>query len=259
MKISIVGSGNVATVMGRTIKEAGHEVLQVISRNLLHAEKLAVLVGATATVKVQALHPQCDFCIIAVGDSNIQLVANQLPVTNAVVVHTAGSVERDVLLQPNRAVGVIYPLQSLRSLIADLPKIPVLIDGVNSEVITRIRWFAETWASGVWQAGDEKRQQTHVAAVILNNFINHLVSLTHEYCNKENIDFEILKPLLKQTVTNLTFYNASELQTGPARRNDISTIKKHLLILNKQPVLRSLYLKLSESIINQQNLLFKNN
>ena len=41
MKIAIIGSGNVATQLGKAFRNAGHKIIFVYSRNLKHAEKLA--------------------------------------------------------------------------------------------------------------------------------------------------------------------------------------------------------------------------
>ncbi len=41
MRVVIIGAGNAATVLGRSIKIAGHDIIQVYSRHLLHAEDLA--------------------------------------------------------------------------------------------------------------------------------------------------------------------------------------------------------------------------
>jgi predicted dinucleotide-binding enzyme len=41
MDIVILGSGNVAAVLGRKFKAAGHNILQVISRNASAASSLA--------------------------------------------------------------------------------------------------------------------------------------------------------------------------------------------------------------------------
>ncbi len=41
MDIVIIGSGNVATVLGRKFKAAGHNIVQVFSRNAAAATQLA--------------------------------------------------------------------------------------------------------------------------------------------------------------------------------------------------------------------------
>jgi predicted dinucleotide-binding enzyme len=40
-EIVIIGSGNVASVLGRKFKAAGHEIIQVLSRNAKAASQLA--------------------------------------------------------------------------------------------------------------------------------------------------------------------------------------------------------------------------
>ncbi len=41
MKIVLIGSGNVATVLGRLFKKSGHVIQDVVSKNLDHAKTLA--------------------------------------------------------------------------------------------------------------------------------------------------------------------------------------------------------------------------
>ncbi|MBL7748604.1 MAG: NAD(P)-binding domain-containing protein, partial [Chitinophagaceae bacterium] len=41
MNIVLIGSGNVATVLGRKFKAAGHTILQIYSRNASAASELA--------------------------------------------------------------------------------------------------------------------------------------------------------------------------------------------------------------------------
>ncbi|MEI9934278.1 MAG: NAD(P)-binding domain-containing protein [Ferruginibacter sp.] len=41
MKVVIIGSGNIATIFGRLIKKAGHEITEVFSRQAEHAQILA--------------------------------------------------------------------------------------------------------------------------------------------------------------------------------------------------------------------------
>jgi len=39
----------------------------------------------------------------------------------------------------------------------------------------------------------------HVAAVYVNNFVNHLYQMGSEICEDHSVPFEILKPLIKET------------------------------------------------------------
>ncbi|MFT3946782.1 MAG: DUF2520 domain-containing protein [Agriterribacter sp.] len=250
MKIVIIGAGNVAHVLGRKIKAAGHTILQVISRNIDHAYALADLLEAGSNNYFSAVRHDADIYIIAVSDDAIPEIAAQLLIDNGIVVHTAGSVSKNVLQKAAHSFGVLYPLQSLSAQKEQIPEIPFLIDGNTEETITGIKKFALTLSGRVQYADDEMRQKVHTAAVMANNFTNFLYTLTNEFCKKENIDFKLLLPLLTETVQRLQYNEPLLLQTGPARRGDMVTIQKHLSILENYPVLHRLYQELSQLIID---------
>ncbi|MCC6289457.1 MAG: DUF2520 domain-containing protein [Chitinophagaceae bacterium] len=250
MNVVIIGTGNVATVLGRKIKAAGHTILQVISRNIDHAYALADLLGAGSNNYFSAVRQDADIYIIAVSDDAIPEVAAQLLIDNGIVVHTAGAVSKKVLEKSAHSFGVLYPLQSLSAQKEDIPQIPLLIDGNTDETIIQIEKFALTLSGQVQYADDEMRQKLHVGAVIVNNFTNYLYTLTDEFCKKENINFKLLLPLLTETVQRLQYDEPALLQTGPAKRGDTITIQKQLSILKTYPVLHQLYQEFSRYIID---------
>jgi predicted short-subunit dehydrogenase-like oxidoreductase (DUF2520 family) len=250
MNVVMIGTGNVANVLGRKIKAAGHTILQVISRNIEHAYALADVLGAGSNNYFSAVRPDADIYIIAVLDDAITEIAAQLLINDGIVVHTAGAVSKNILEKSATSFGVLYPLQSLSAQKEDIPEIPFLIDGNTNETIIRIKEFALTLSTQVQYADDDMRQKIHTGAVIANNFSNHLYTLTDEFCRKENIDFKLFLPLLSETVQRLQYNSPALLQTGPAKRGDTITIQKHLAILNTYPVLQHLYKEFSELIID---------
>ena len=106
-----------------------------------------------------------------------------------------------------------------------------------------------SFASNVSIADDEERIKYHVAAVLVSNFTNHMYAMADEFCHKENIDFKKLIPLIMETAGRIQNYEPQLVQTGPAIREDIYTLGKHLQVLSAHPDLKYLYLKLSESIL----------
>src|SRR5690242_1501417 len=131
MKISIIGAGNVATVLGRLLKHTNFIIEEIVSRNKMHAEKLAQELNAVAIENIQSLSSNSDVYIIAVNDDAVEMVSNQLRTDEKIVVHTCGSASIDVLKNTSKNIGVLYPLQSLRKEIPYLPAIPFLIDANN--------------------------------------------------------------------------------------------------------------------------------
>jgi len=248
MNVVLLGSGNTAMVLAKMIKTAGHSVLQVWSRSYDHAEELATRVAATATDSLNDLNLQADLYIVAVSDKAIPEIASKLNVHKKLVVHTAGSVSKDVFKKTSANYGVLYPLQSLRKEMIILPPVPFLVDGNTDEVVTLLHDFALSISDHVQVATDETRMQMHLAAVMVSNFTNHLYALTEDYCKDRHLDFSLLHPLIIEVACRLTQGNAVDMQTGPARRGDEETINKHLLLLEIDKHLQDLYHEFSESI-----------
>lgn len=167
------------------------------------------------------------------------------------IVHTAGSISKEILSTVSENYGVIYPLQSLRKENLELHQdIPLLIDGNSDEVIAVIETFANSLSSLITRADDNQRLRLHVAAVVVSNFPNHLYTLAADYCGREGLDFKILQPLIEETALRLRYHFPGQMQTGPAIRKDIVTLDKHLRILNQYPALKKIYLKITDSIMN---------
>ena len=248
MNVTLIGSGNVATVLGRLIKSAGHTVTEVYSRNLLHADILAKELGANATDDLAGVSVNADLFIISVSDAAIAGIAATLRLPGKMVVHTSGAVAANALKNISDNYGVLYPLQSLRKEANHIPSIPLLVDGSTETVAKEILSFAQSISTKVLFCSDDERLKLHAAAVIVSNFTNHLYALTADYCKKEHTDFSMLSPLIKEVANRVETYNPVNMQTGPAMRNDTLTVAKHLELLNEYPQLKKIYGEMTESI-----------
>lgn len=248
MKIVLIGSGNTATVLGKKMYRSGHTVLQVLSRNLQHAKKLAEDLNASYTDSLNALSTEADLYVIAVSDTAVETVAREFNTGNKPVVHTAGSVSMEVLKPVSSNYGVFYPLQSLRKDMQRIPEIPFLVDGCTTEIQVLLCDFATSLSSEVRICTDDQRLNMHLAAVISSNFTNHLYALTEQFCNHHQLSFDLLLPLINEVAFRLREGHAADLQTGPARRGDEATIQKHLQLLKDDEHLQQLYSLLSKSI-----------
>lgn len=251
MRVVIIGAGNVASVLGRRIKKAGHDIIQVISRSYGSAKELADELGCSASTNFSELDKTGELFLIAMSDNALNDLKEKINVGDKLVVHTAGSINKDVLKDVSTNYGVLYPLQSLRKENKDeTVVIPLLIDGINDYSIRQINEFAISISPVVSYTQDEQRLKLHVGAVLTNNFTNHLYCLALEYCEKENIDFKLLQPLIGETAARLKDHSPCDMQTGPAARKDVLTLDKHLRLLTTHPKLRTLYLRMTDSIMN---------
>jgi len=107
MDIVIIGSGNVAAVLGRKFKAARHQILQVASRNASEASRLAYEWDTESTNYLIMINKKADIYIIAVPDDAITEIISELKLpANKVVAHTAASVSKEVLKNVSEHYGV---------------------------------------------------------------------------------------------------------------------------------------------------------
>ena len=252
MNIVIIGSGNVAAVLGRKFTAAGHKIVQIISRNASAASDLAYEWDTESANYMSLVTNNADVYIIAVSDDALEEVARNLKLPGKVVAHTAGSVPKEILKNVSSHYGVFYPLQSLRKEISSLPEIPVFYEGNDKLAASVLQKLAQSVSfEQATPAGTEDRLKLHVAAVVVSNLTNHLYVLAEKYCQKEGINFHQVLPLIEETTARLKTTSPSKTMTGPATRNDQETIQKHLDLLKDHPHLQRIYQLLTESIQQQ--------
>ncbi len=241
MKVVIIGSGNVATVLGGKIRAAGHTILQVMARREEPAARLAAEWGCEFTTRWEEVSREGDIYIVSISDKALTGLGDVLQLPGKLVVHTAGAMGSKVLLSVSANSGVLYPLQSLRSAIRPFPEFPLLVTANQPQDLPVIEAFARTIASQVQQIDDESRLKLHVAAILVNNFTNYLYTQASVFCAAEKLDFSLLLPLIMETAKRITAYPPRDVQTGPAVRGDEQTIDRHLEILSNYKDLSELY------------------
>ena len=249
MDIVMIGSGNVAAVLGRKFIAAGHKIIQIIGRNATAASQLAYEWDTESANYMSLITRKADVYLIAVTDSVIAEIIADIKLPGKVVAHTAGSVSKDILKTVTDHYGVFYPLQSIRKDVNYLPDIPVYFEASDDKAESVLKKLAASISlKPPVIAGSEERLKLHVAAVIVNNFVNHLFALAEQFCREEKLDFRQLLPLIEETVQRLKSSSPADTQTGPAFRNDEQTLQKHLEILKNHPHLLHIYKVITESI-----------
>ena len=248
MQVTIIGSGNVATVLGRLLIEKGHTIKQVYSRNTAHAADLAKQFQAEAVSTLKVLDANADLYLLAVTDDALPEVAAQLSLGDKLVVHTAGSVSKEVLNKASINYGVLWPMKMIRRSMKTLEPVTVVVDGSSDPVICAVEKIAQLFSPLITRADDTTRVKMHMLAAITSNFTNHLYHLAADYCAAENIDFTFFYPLIEETAQRIQTTHPKQVQAGPAFRGDKQTLDKHKQLLAKYPRLEKLYQALSVSI-----------
>lgn len=249
MKVVCIGSGNVATHFSTAIVAAGMELVQVWSKNQAHAEVLAKQLGAEAISATAAIDLHADLYLIAVKDDAIPEMAAVLAGVNGLVVHTSGATDLDVFPAAMRNFGVLYPLQTFsRTKALDFSKVPLCLEAKNENLLNTLKNIALQLSPLVYEVNSLQRRILHLAAVFACNFSNHLYAIGQEILEKNQLDFEILRPLIMETAEKVQHAFPRDVQTGPAIRHDEQTLLKHKELLTGMPELQVIYETLSKSI-----------
>ncbi|AMC09965.1 hypothetical protein Lupro_01250 [Lutibacter profundi] len=244
IKVIILGAGNVAFhLTTNLLKNTEVKLLQVYNRNI---EKIQYLKNQTSITDKLTELKNADIYIIAISDDAISNFSSKLKLKNKLVVHTSGGTAMNEL-QSNSNKGVFYLVQSFsKERKVDFSKIPICIEAETDTDFKLLKKLAKSISNNIYPVNSNQRKSLHIAAVFVNNFVNHLYYIGHQICEEDKISFEILKPLILETANKITYLKPINAQTGPAMRNDMKTIEKHKTKLTSNQ--QEIYTLLTKSI-----------
>ncbi len=246
--VSIIGAGKVAHHLIFTLLEKqGVCLKQIYARN---PEKVSNLITKDKIVRNIADLAPADIFIVAVSDKAIEQITSEFTLNNPFIVHTSGSTPMSVIHNTNRK-GVFYMLQSFSfDKEVDFTNVPFCLEASDAQDFNLLEKLALTFSQRIYNISSEQRRVIHLSAVFANNFTNHMYSLAKGILEKNDVPFEILKPLILETAQKIQDLDPQLAQTGPAIRKDTSTINQHLELL-KDPIEKQIYQLITKSIIEQ--------
>lgn len=251
--INLAGAGNVATHLAKEFVRHGLTIRYLYNRSANKGAKLAALIDAIPVGDIHHLSQDADLLILAVSDDALPVMLEQLSLCPIPIVHTSGTTPIDILTPYTCHAGVFYPLQTFRTdQPVDFSQIPVCIEASNKKTENRLVELARKITLLVDVLTSEQRKILHLGAVMSGNFTNFLYVMAQELLEQYEISFELLKPLIRQTAKNIEQPLLFSMQTGPAIREDLETIKKHQEVLKNQEAYQELYQLMTELIINRK-------
>lgn len=247
MELSIIGAGNISWHLSQAFKNSGISIKQIFSRDLSKAKSMAKLVEAEPINSIKDLSPDTDLILICVSDKAIPEVVENIGFYDKTIAHTAGSVSLSALKKFTNH-GVFYPLQTFtKGNYLNLLQTPFCIEANNTETQTKLLNLAKQISNSIYELSSEQRLQCHLAAVFANNFSNHMFHAAEQILKQKNIPFDIIKPIIAETANKIQNLSPKTAQTGPAARNDKSTIEAHLKLLSDSEM-EKLYSFVSQNI-----------
>ena len=261
--VSFIGYGNLAYRLSIAFKMAGIEVPYIGGRDREEAGKLAHILNkpeyaATTLIKTQATTTLSaiegsDIVLLAVPDDAIADIAKRslfdIPGVNegkTAVLHSSGASDI-ALLSDIPHHGVLYPLMTLsKTKPIDMGLVPFFLEYSDSGVKERLIGICAAIGAQYMESDSAERLRLHLAAVYVSNFVNYLFGLAYDISAPNQM---FLMPLALETVRKAFLYGHPEtVQTGPAKRGDTETIRKHLELLKSLPEHKFIYEAISKLI-----------
>lgn len=248
--VSFAGAGKVAGALCKAIYQSGSSIQKIVSRNESNGRQLSD--SCKAQWSSDLIYPEStEIIIVAVPDHTLENVLNNIKCgKKTLVVHTAGSLGIDLFPFHIKQKGVFYPLQTFSQgrdiAFTNLPFLLEASDNHSNEILKNL---AESIGGKVYFVDNEHRRMLHLAAVFVNNFTNHMLRTGNEIASRAGFSPEVLKPLINETISKALDIGPENSQTGPAIRNDLNTIEKHLDLLSFSPEMQNMYREITRSII----------
>ncbi len=232
ISVVILGAGNVAHHLYKAFFSSENvTVTQWYNRNIQSMRPFNNEVQLTDDLSQLV---EADIYIIAVSDDAISELSQQLPFEDRLVVHTSGSVSPYDIDMKNRR-GILYPLQTFsREANINFSEVPLCIETLMRKDYDQLRELGQSISNNVKRVNSDQRASLHLAAVFVNNFTNQLFRIAHEITESQGTEFDLLKPLILETANKVQDLSPFKAQTGPAKRNDKKTIKRHLKMLDNE-------------------------
>lgn len=254
--ISFAGAGRVGTALCKEMYQAGFKIDLIVSVSPENGKSLAK--SCNSRWSSELVYPDhTDILIVAVPDQKLKEVLHNISCKpETLVIHTAGSIGIDDFPEHIKRKGVLYPLQTFsKDRNVSFKGLPFFIEASDEQSLAVLKQLAETIGGKAQYADSEHRRMIHLAAVFICNFTNHMLTQGQDIASKAGFPFDLLEPLLKETISKALDIGPGRAQTGPAVRNDQITIEKHLELLSFSPDMQRLYNEITRSIIQYYKIL----
>lgn len=245
--ISIIGTGNVATQLANAIAKSPLLRLDcVYGRSEVKLESFKKITSTKTSLDNMQ---NTGLLVFAIQDDALKSMTDKIAVGDILTVHTSGSVSVNVFKKYER-YGVFYPLQTFTAgREIDVEKIPFCLEAKNKKDLDILKNVAGALGANHYEVNSEQRAKLHLAAVYANNFVNSILAEAKKLSEKANLPFEILQPLVEETVKKGFELGPKNAQTGPARRGDHEVLKKQIDALDLDQ--KELYKTLTNSILKR--------
>ena len=244
-KIALLGSGNFAWQLYEFFRSGDVPLAYHYARS---TAGFSDFIPRESTLQCTELHPllEAEVIILAISDPALSELSGRLQGANRLLIHTSGPKSMEVLRGNRR--GVFYIPQTMtKGRKIDASGLHVCLEADEEEDAVWLEHLCSTLGLERIRMDSEKRKHLHLAAVFANNFTNQMYTAAEDWMSRNELPFDLLHPLIRETADKAIELGPKQSQTGPAARGDLGSVRKQMKML-KDIHLRRLYRHLSRHI-----------
>ncbi|WP_083655195.1 Rossmann-like and DUF2520 domain-containing protein [Roseburia sp. 499] len=245
IEIGIIGAGRVGTTMGKYIMVHGGNVQGFYSRTPDSAREAAQFCNTNYFKDLDSLIEVSDTLFITTNDGAIKEIWDCIAKKNVkgkVICHFSGSLSSDIFSNKESSGAIvcsvhpIYAFSNKFTAYQNLTEALFTVEG-DAEALKRMQEVFALLPNRIVEIPTNAKAKYHAAASIASNQVTGLLWMAIELLKEsgitEEIAYDMLEPLVKNSIDTIFFNGCKEALTGPIERGDLGTVEKHLKALEK--------------------------
>lgn len=271
MKFGFIGAGKVGFSMGKYLADNNQRLSGYYSEFKEDAIAAAEFTGSHAYTDMNQLVEDSDVLFLTVSDGQIENVWNQLKdshfsnhkeglnpfLRGKIVCHCSGALSSEVFSDIADTESYAYSIHPLFAVsdkyksYKELSNSYFTIEG-SPEKIGEIKSLFEDFGNNVCVISKNDKIKYHGAAAIASNLVAGLIGMSERLLEECGFDKKsahmALAPIIKGNINHIIDDGVVGALTGPIERNDVNTVRKHLIVFDDND--REAYLSVSKHILN---------
>ncbi len=258
LSIGFIGAGRVGKTLGRYFYEKKLKLCGYFSKTYENACEAAAFTDSKAFKTIEEVAEESQIIFITVPDSCIYDVYLQLrkyDLKDKILCHCSGALSAGVFddIESIGAYGYsVHPafaINDKRNSHKKLDQAFFTVEGSEKKMHIMKALF-ERLGNSYQIIRAENKYKYHASLVMSSNLVIGLYHISFRLLKEcgfsDSAATEVINPLFLNNAQNLCIHGCEDALTGPVDRNDLSTVKEHLSVLNGNTEI--LYKLLSEEL-----------
>lgn len=261
--VTLIGAGNLAQAIGPALRAAGYKIDAVAARSSAQSRKRAIALAKKLGAQVVALEdaaPDSDIIWICHTDDALTNTAKWLAIKpgwkNKIVFHSSGALTSDVLAPLRRAGAYVASLHPMMTFVPGIqPKmreVPFAVEG-DARAVAAARKLVKDLDAEIFRIKKSAKPLYHALGSFSSPLIVATLATAERVGRGARLSIaqtrKIMVPILQQTIKNYQHGGAAAAFSGPIKRGDLNTVRRHLKELKRVPAAREVYRALVRSAL----------